>query len=351
MKFDEFLERYQRVEVEEHPNSVPVDPLVSICVQTYQHAPFIRECLDGILMQDTDHSFEVLIGEDQSTDGTREICIEYARRYPDKIRLFLHHRDNNIRISGRPTGRFPHTYNLLSSKGKYLAICDGDDAWTDPKKLEKQVAVLEEQKGTALCYHAFKTIDEKGEDLETTHLRNTRDFLPEDLARGAHMHPSTILFRNVFSDVPESIFNVINADTFLIGLMSAHGSGKYCKDIDPSRRRIHKGGLWTANDKYVNLRHRENTFENLKSSIDPRFRSAVEDTIFNIKIYTLLNRLSDRQFFRFAAGGLRVLFKNPFRSVRSLGKLKRLPQSIQMISGRRPAARSRETAGSSGLDA
>src|SRR5690606_25596514 len=99
---------------------------------------YIRECLDSILMQKTDFPFEILLGEDASTDGTREISIEYADKYPDKIRLFLHHRENNIEILGTPTGRFNSLYNLFSARGTFIALCEGDDFWTDEKKLQKQ---------------------------------------------------------------------------------------------------------------------------------------------------------------------------------------------------------------------
>lgn len=143
MNFEQFLEKYQKVPVEEYPNQVPENPVVSVCVQTYQHAPFIRECLDSILMQKTDFPFEILLGDDDSTDGTREICIEYADKYPDKIRLFLHHRENNIEILGTPTGRFNSLYNFFSANGAYIAICEGDDYWVDYLKLQKQVEILD----------------------------------------------------------------------------------------------------------------------------------------------------------------------------------------------------------------
>src|SRR5205809_8020554 len=121
MNFQEFKEKYQHEPVTEYRNYVKNDSIVSVCVQTYQHASYIRECLDGILMQQTDFPFEILVGEDNSTDGTKEICIKYAEKYPEKIRLFLHHRKNNIRISDRPTGRFNFLYNIYSAKGKYIA--------------------------------------------------------------------------------------------------------------------------------------------------------------------------------------------------------------------------------------
>lgn len=142
MNFQEFKARFENRKVEEYPNSVGKKPLVSVCVITYQHAPYIRDCLDGILMQETDFSFEILLGEDQSSDGTREICIEYAKKHPDKIRLFLHHRENNMMLNSFPDGKFNFLYNLGSIRGKYIALCEGDDFWTDKMKLQKQVDFL-----------------------------------------------------------------------------------------------------------------------------------------------------------------------------------------------------------------
>jgi glycosyltransferase involved in cell wall biosynthesis len=143
MSFEEFKEKYQKIPVDLFPNYVTEHPLVSVAVQTYQQNAYIKDCLQGILMQKTNFPFEILLGEDQSTDGTREICIEYAQKYPDKIRLFLHHRENSIKINGRQTGLFNFLYNFFSSRGKYIAICEGDDYWTDPFKLQKQVDEME----------------------------------------------------------------------------------------------------------------------------------------------------------------------------------------------------------------
>ncbi len=137
--FNFLKKKYQKKVVQELAGNAPKNPVVSICVQTYQHVNYIRECLDGILMQETTFPFEILLGEDNSTDGTREICMEYAMKFPDKIRLFLHHRENNIKINGSPTGRFNFFYNFHKARGKHIALCEGDDYWTDPLKLQKQV--------------------------------------------------------------------------------------------------------------------------------------------------------------------------------------------------------------------
>lgn len=149
----EFKTKYEYKSVVENKNDVSEDPIISVCVQTYQHADYIEDCLKGILMQETDFKYEILLGEDASSDGTREICIKYAKNHPDKIRLFLHHRENNIKINGSPTGRFNFLYNLYTAKGKYIALCEGDDYWTDPYKLQKQVDFLEANPDLAMCTH------------------------------------------------------------------------------------------------------------------------------------------------------------------------------------------------------
>jgi len=158
MNFEAFKAKYQKVPVVHYPHNVPDQPMVSVCVQTYQHASFIRECLDGILMQQTDFPFEILLGEDESSDGTREICIEYAEKHPDKIRLFLHSRANNIAINGNPTGRFNFMHNLFSARGRYIAICEGDDYWIDSFKLQKQVDFLEANPDFSICFHWVKIL-------------------------------------------------------------------------------------------------------------------------------------------------------------------------------------------------
>ena len=117
--------------------------MVSVCVQTYQQVNYIKACLDGILIQKTKFPFEIILGEDESNDGTREICVEYAEKYPDKIRLFLRSRKDVIYIGGQPTGRYNMIENIKASKGKFIALCEGDDYWTDPYKLQKQVDFLE----------------------------------------------------------------------------------------------------------------------------------------------------------------------------------------------------------------
>ena len=196
MDFIDFKNKYEHKEVIENNNSSPLKPKVSVCVQTYQHANYIKECLDGILSQKTDFDFEILLGEDDSSDGTREICVDYASRYTDKIRLFLHHRENNIKIRGQPTGRFNFLYDLYSSQGKYIALCEGDDYWTDPLKLQKQVDFLEKNEGYSMCFTHQLVVSKTGEVQSSNHYEN-KVYSTSNIIKGFIPGTQTILFRNI----------------------------------------------------------------------------------------------------------------------------------------------------------
>ena len=146
-------------------------PLVSISCITYNHASYIKECIDGFLMQKTNFNFEVLIHDDHSTDGTEEIIKEYAKQYPDIIKP-LFEKENQYSL-GKPIGSA--VWNLPRARGEYIAICEGDDYWTDPYKLQKQVAFLESHPDYGMCYTKVKRfvpknnkfIDEWGGPNET----------------------------------------------------------------------------------------------------------------------------------------------------------------------------------------
>ena len=136
---------------DEQPNSVPKQVEVSVCLVTYNHAPFIRQALDSVLMQRTNFAFELLVGEDDSEDGTRAICCEYAARFPERIRLFLRRAEDKILINGRKTGRFNARETRRAARGRYLAILEGDDFWIDSEKLQLQFDHMEAHPMQQMC--------------------------------------------------------------------------------------------------------------------------------------------------------------------------------------------------------
>ncbi len=152
----------------------PSDPIISVVVPTYRHVHFINDCLEGILKQNVNVPFEVIIGEDGSDDGTREICLWFLNKYPKIIKVLLNERDNVIYIEGSPTGRRNLIKLLQAAKGKFIAICEGDDFWLDPNKLQSQFDVLSKDEDIVGCYHDTVVIDVKGQVL-----RKFREKLPK----------------------------------------------------------------------------------------------------------------------------------------------------------------------------
>ena len=126
--------------------------MVSIRCITYNHAPYIRQCLEGFVMQKTNFRFQAVVHDDASTDGTTEIVREYAEKYPDIIVPMYEEENRWSKHDGTLL-----TCMLPYLKGKYIAECEGDDYWTDPLKLQKQVDFMESHEDYSICIHNAKT--------------------------------------------------------------------------------------------------------------------------------------------------------------------------------------------------
>lgn len=173
-------------------------PTVSVLVMTYNHAGFIRQALDSVLMQETSFPYEVLISEDCSTDGTRAIVLDYHRRHPGCIRLLLSERNirNNTVV----------TRGIEAARGRYIALLDGDDYWTSPHKLQKQVDFLESHPACTLCFHNATVIDEEGArpPWNWTPAGHPEFSTLADLWMGNFIATCSAMFRRgVFGEVPE----------------------------------------------------------------------------------------------------------------------------------------------------
>lgn len=135
--------------------------MVTVQCLTYNHAAYIRQCLDGFLMQKTSFKFEVIVHDDASTDGTTEILKEYALKFPDIIKPIIETENQYIKIGFSGILALMHQ----RSRGKYIAFCEGDDYWTDSLKLQKQVDFLEKHLDYGMIYTAFDRIDTNGNTI------------------------------------------------------------------------------------------------------------------------------------------------------------------------------------------
>lgn len=139
----------QRTEQEIMRNWKYMDPpLVSVCCITYNHEPYIRDAIEGFLMQETDFPFEVIIHDDASTDKTAEIVREYAEQYPQIIKPIFQTENQYSKGVGVSA-----TYVWPRVQGEYIALCEGDDYWTDSKKLQIQIAEMEKHRECDISFH------------------------------------------------------------------------------------------------------------------------------------------------------------------------------------------------------
>lgn len=194
-----------------------IQPLVSVTVATYQHANYIKECLDGILMQKVTFPYEIILGEDGSVDGTQEICKEYAEKHPDKIRLFIRDRklSQYVGENGKVT-RFNGIWNRMSARGKYIAWCEGDDYWIDPLKLQKQVDFLENHKDYGLVCTDFDLISEGVHEyrLNNSWVKNDNEVLEAILLAKCDIGTLTVLYRkSIYDNLP----HLYRGQGFLMG--------------------------------------------------------------------------------------------------------------------------------------
>lgn len=141
-----------------------MQPLLSVVTITYNHAPYIAKCIEGVLMQQVNFPMEFIVAEDCSTDGTRAICEEYAKKYPDLIRL--------LPSEGNMGAVMNEQRAFEAARGKYIATCEGDDYWTNPLKLQKQVDFLESHSDYSVCFHRFKRYHANDETWESDHCEN-----------------------------------------------------------------------------------------------------------------------------------------------------------------------------------
>lgn len=247
MDFKTFKTVYEKSPVLEYVNKrAGKEPLATIKVVTYNHAKYIATCLDSLIKQKTNFDFEILIAEDESSDGTREICKKYAYKYPDKIRLLLNSRANNIAINGKPSGTFNSVYANFSAKGKYITTIEGDDYLMDEESLQKRVEFLENNERFVACFHNTKVLDQ--ETLKEHHVFNyksDRTIKADDLLK-VWIHTASLLYRNNLIDLfDEDMKSIVCGDFILRGKLAEFGAAKFLYDVKPAVYRRHDRGIFS----------------------------------------------------------------------------------------------------------
>lgn len=221
---------------------------ISIGMLAYNHSQYIRMALDGILMQETSYSYKIVIAEDFSTDDTREIIIAYQKKHPEKFKLIL--QDKNVGIA---KNAFDLMHNITT---KYIALCEGDDYWTDPLKLQKQADFLEANPSCTICYHPSEVVYMNSKRDNTIagpkKFLNKKEhiFTVEDLiTKSLKMWTASLLFRrSVMAHPPEWISKITYADVALKLIAASKGNIGYLggKPMSVYRRGVE--GAWSSDE-------------------------------------------------------------------------------------------------------
>jgi glycosyltransferase involved in cell wall biosynthesis len=200
-------------------------PVVSVCLITYNHVAYIKQAIEGVLMQQVNVPLELIIADDYSTDGTREILVEYQTKHPDMITLIL--QPKNV-------GAFQNWMDLLKApQSKYIAYFEGDDYWTDSLKLQKQIDFLESHPDYVLCFHPVQLIDAKG-NLKPDHMIKVpahSEHIETLAVHGNYIHTPSIVFRNIIQTFPPEMEHSPIGDYYLYMLLAKHGKLKSLPDV------------------------------------------------------------------------------------------------------------------------
>lgn len=227
-------------------------PLVSISCITYNHANYIKQCLDGFLLQETQFPYEVLIHDDASTDGTEEIIREYHAKYPAIIKPL--YEKKNQWVEGR---RGSVAFNFPRAKGKYIAMCEGDDYWVDPCKLQKQVDYLESNDIAAGCFTDCRILNENGNEIEKAIVfpqkyreSHSQHMCLTELSSG--YGTATLVFRSsvIAKGLPRYYLSSVS-DYLLDIAITEHGTLDYLPELT-SVYRLQAGGIWQGESPIQN---------------------------------------------------------------------------------------------------
>jgi glycosyltransferase involved in cell wall biosynthesis len=239
---------------------------VSICMITYNHEKYLKQAIDGVLMQKTNFDFELVIANDNSPDNTKLIVEDYITSHPNGHKIkFL---NNTVNM-----GMMPNFTNAISNcNGKYIALCEGDDYWTDENKLQKQFDFLEKNKKFSICFHKVN-IDNQGTISEDTITKKVpAKTTIKKLAKGNYIHTCSVMYRNnLFDQFPDYFYKAPVGDYFLHLLNSRHGN-IYCINEIMANYRVHDTSYWSSKKQ----EERSEIWINFLIGIMPNFDSKTQ---------------------------------------------------------------------------
>lgn len=203
-----------------------VHPIVSICMITYRHEKFIEEAINGVLMQDCNFEIELIIANDCSPDRTDEIIQNILQKHPRSSPwiTYIKHEKN--------IGMMPNfIYALQQCKGKYIALCEGDDYWTNPLKLKKQVDFLEENTDYVMTFHNANVINNLKQNCGNFSEYLKSDYTPKEILNTWITPTASMVFKNVITTFPLFMKDAVHGDLALRVYLCEYGKVKAFNEV------------------------------------------------------------------------------------------------------------------------
>ncbi len=243
-------------------------PLVDIVMPTYNHGKFVAEAIESVLAQQVNFKYRLIIGDDCSSDDTQAIVRSYAEKYPDRIETILSPEHFGIIHKDRVGVQV-----LNLRKAKYVAMLEGDDYWTDPHKLQKQVAYLDSHPDCAICFHNVEVFYDDGSKQAWLYCPPDQKQIStlEDLIDRNFIATPSVMFRTSgLGEIPDWYCEFTIGDWLLHILNAQNGSVGYIDEVMAAYR-IHSTGLWSK-------------------------QSPIESTLEEVKMYKVLARFLPQQY-------------------------------------------------------
>jgi glycosyltransferase involved in cell wall biosynthesis len=277
------------------------DPKVSVIMLTYNHENYICEAIEGCLEQKTNFPYEIIIHDDASTDNTAEIVNEYARNYPDLI-FPIFQTENQFSKGLKITAKLL----IPIARGKYIAFCEGDDFWTDPQKLQKQVSFLDNNPDFSICCHSVKCRVENSRDWEESGIISAtkNHFTLRDLCVGNFIPNVSVFFRNnLIKEFPDW-YNLMPMGDWPLHILNAeHGDIWFINEVMGTYR-IHKDGRWSLMNQLEKRKKIISAYQIINTHLNSRYEIEIMASVWKnwlviSKLYALEGDFSQsNKYFR-----------------------------------------------------
>ncbi|MDZ8259587.1 glycosyltransferase [Nostoc sp. ChiQUE01b] len=260
---------------------------VSVLMVTYNHEDFIAQAIESVLMQKVYFEYELVIGEDCSTDNTRQIVIEYQRKYSDKIRLLL----PEVNLGAHKN--FLNTFKAC--QGQYLAILEGDDYWTSSEKLQKQVDFLDKNLDFAICFHNVLVFWQDNSHSPAIFLHNQpKTSTIENLLINNFISTPSVMYRaGLVQNFPDWFYEQSMGDWTFHILNAQHGKIGYIDEV-MSAYRIHPKGVWSNKSREWQLKETIRMLDTIKYNLSFQYQEIINISI-NFYSQQLTSVLKDKE--------------------------------------------------------